>query len=157
MGRQEAEVAEVLEFALDDLVAGHSLKRLVRRGMAFKTDVYEVGGHMVWGATARILGDLLTRLEPVHGGRFAAVSQRVAPTSSGICQVSRAARAIASPSGARPRRRRRARGVSTSFSQNIRSAALGRSRVRTGPSASTTIVTPCSASISVAIRSGSPT
>jgi 8-oxo-dGTP pyrophosphatase MutT (NUDIX family) len=60
---QEAEVAEVLEFALDDLVAGHSIKRLVRRGMAFKSDVYEVGGHMVWGATARILADLLTRRE----------------------------------------------------------------------------------------------
>jgi 8-oxo-dGTP pyrophosphatase MutT (NUDIX family) len=60
---QEAEVAEVLELALDDLVAGHSVKRLVRRGMAFKTDVYEVGGHMVWGATARIVADLLTRVE----------------------------------------------------------------------------------------------
>ena len=59
---QEAEVAEVLELALDDLEAGHSLKRMVRRGMAFKTDVYEVDGHMVWGATARILGDLLFRL-----------------------------------------------------------------------------------------------
>ena len=58
---QEAEVAEVLELALDDLVAGHSQKRLVRRGIAFKTDVYEVGGNMVWGATARILGDLLAR------------------------------------------------------------------------------------------------
>ena len=58
---QEAEVAEVLELSLDDLVAGHSLKRMVRRGMAFKTDVYEVDGHMVWGATARILGDLLFR------------------------------------------------------------------------------------------------
>ena len=55
---QEAEVAEVLELSLDDLVAGHSLKRMVRRGMAFKTDVYEVDGHMVWGATARILGQL---------------------------------------------------------------------------------------------------
>jgi hypothetical protein len=52
----------VLELALDDLQAGHSLKRMVRRGMAFKTDVYEVDGHMVWGATARILGDLLARL-----------------------------------------------------------------------------------------------
>jgi len=60
---QEAEVAEVLELSLRDLVAGHSIKRLVRRGMAFKTDVYEVGPHMVWGATARILADLLTRLE----------------------------------------------------------------------------------------------
>jgi 8-oxo-dGTP pyrophosphatase MutT (NUDIX family) len=57
----EAEVAEVLELALDDLAAGHSQKRLVRRGLAFKTDVYEVGPHMVWGATARILADLLTR------------------------------------------------------------------------------------------------
>ena len=61
--REEAEVAEVLEFALEDLVAGHSLKRLVRRGVAFKTDVYEVDGHMVWGATSRILTDLLNRLE----------------------------------------------------------------------------------------------
>ena len=60
---QEAEVAEVLEFALDDLVANHSLKSLVRRGIAFRTDVYEMGPHMVWGATARILGDLITRLE----------------------------------------------------------------------------------------------
>ena len=58
---QEAEVSQVLELRLDDLVAGHSLKRLVRRGMAFKTDVYEVDGHMVWGATARILGDFLAR------------------------------------------------------------------------------------------------
>jgi 8-oxo-dGTP pyrophosphatase MutT (NUDIX family) len=62
---QEAEVAQVLEFALEDLVAGHSIKRLVRRGMAFKTDVYEVGPYMVWGATARILADLLTRLASV--------------------------------------------------------------------------------------------
>jgi 8-oxo-dGTP pyrophosphatase MutT (NUDIX family) len=60
---QETEVAQVLEFALDDLVAGHSIKRLVRRGMGFKSDVYEVGPHMVWGATARILADLITRLE----------------------------------------------------------------------------------------------
>jgi 8-oxo-dGTP pyrophosphatase MutT (NUDIX family) len=58
---QETEVAEVLELSLDDLVAGHSYKRMVRRGMAFKTDVYEVDHHMVWGATARILGDLLFR------------------------------------------------------------------------------------------------
>ena len=62
---QEAEVAEVLELSLDDLVAGHSIKRLVRRGMAFKTDVYEIGPHMVWGATARILADLLRRLQGV--------------------------------------------------------------------------------------------
>ena len=33
--------------------------------------VYEVGGHMVWGATARILGDLLTRLGAVEPQRAA--------------------------------------------------------------------------------------
>ncbi len=69
---QETEVAEVLELALDDLVAGYSLRRLERRGIAFRTDVYEVGEHMVWGATARILNDLLRRLEvgPRHPWRL---------------------------------------------------------------------------------------
>ena len=48
---------------LDDLVAGHRSSGW-SAGMAFKTDVYEVDGHMIWGATARILGDLLTGQEP---------------------------------------------------------------------------------------------
>ena len=68
---QEAEVAEVLEFRIEDLAAGHSMKRLVRRGIAFKTDVYEVDGHMVWGATARILADLLAGQKPLDRGRSA--------------------------------------------------------------------------------------
>jgi 8-oxo-dGTP pyrophosphatase MutT (NUDIX family) len=58
----EREVDEVLEFKLADLVAAHARKRLVRRGMAFTTDVYELGDAMIWGATARILADLLTRV-----------------------------------------------------------------------------------------------
>jgi hypothetical protein len=29
----------------------------------FRTDVYVVGDHLLWGATARILGDLLDRVE----------------------------------------------------------------------------------------------
>ena len=58
----EREVDEVLEFKLTDLIASHSTKRLVRRGLAFRTDVYELGGAMIWGATARILADLLTRV-----------------------------------------------------------------------------------------------
>ena len=59
------EVAEVLEIALPDLVAARERKRLVRRGVPFRTDVYTVGGNVIWGATARILSDLLERLEPV--------------------------------------------------------------------------------------------
>ena len=62
-----AEVAEVLELSLPALQAGHERKRLVRRGVPFRTDVYTVDGHFIWGATARILSDLLERLAPVLG------------------------------------------------------------------------------------------
>ena len=39
------------------------MRRLVRRGAAIHTPTYEVEGQLIWGATARILGDLLTRLD----------------------------------------------------------------------------------------------
>ena len=58
----ETEVAQVLELSLDDLVAGAGERRMVRRGMAFKTHTYEVDGHVIWGATARIVADLLDRV-----------------------------------------------------------------------------------------------
>ena len=56
------EVAEVLELSLRELRAGYGRRRLVRRGVPFRTDVYVVGDHLIWGATARILGDLLDRV-----------------------------------------------------------------------------------------------
>ncbi|MFL5819304.1 MAG: NUDIX hydrolase [Solirubrobacteraceae bacterium] len=59
------EVAEVLELPLPRLLAGHSRKRLIRRGVPFRTDVYEAEGHLIWGATARILADLFERLAPL--------------------------------------------------------------------------------------------
>jgi 8-oxo-dGTP pyrophosphatase MutT (NUDIX family) len=55
------EVAEVLELSLPDLQAGYGRRRLVRRGLPIRTDTYVVGDHLIWGATARILGDLLDR------------------------------------------------------------------------------------------------
>jgi 8-oxo-dGTP pyrophosphatase MutT (NUDIX family) len=58
---QATEVAEVLEFKLSDLRAGAGERRLVRKGIPFRTPTYEVGPHLIWGATARIVGDLLTR------------------------------------------------------------------------------------------------
>jgi hypothetical protein len=61
---QHSEVAEVLELNLDDLRAGHGERRLVRRGIPFRTPTYETGGHVIWGATARILGELLARVTP---------------------------------------------------------------------------------------------
>jgi 8-oxo-dGTP pyrophosphatase MutT (NUDIX family) len=58
----ETEVAQVLELSLDSLVAGAGERRMVRRGIAFKTHTYEVDGHLIWGATARIVADLLDRV-----------------------------------------------------------------------------------------------
>jgi 8-oxo-dGTP pyrophosphatase MutT (NUDIX family) len=59
----EAEVAEVLELALADLRAGYDRRRMLRRGVPFRTDTYVVGDHLVWGATARMLADLFERLD----------------------------------------------------------------------------------------------
>jgi 8-oxo-dGTP pyrophosphatase MutT (NUDIX family) len=58
---EAAEVAEVLELKLDDLRAGYGERRLVRKGIPFRTPTYEADGHVIWGATARILGELLAR------------------------------------------------------------------------------------------------
>lgn len=56
------EVAAVLMFSLDELRESHAMRRLVRRGLPIRTPTYEIGEHMIWGATARILGDLLNRI-----------------------------------------------------------------------------------------------
>jgi 8-oxo-dGTP pyrophosphatase MutT (NUDIX family) len=57
-----AEVETVLTFSLDLLREGYEMRRLVRRGIPIRTPTYEVEGQLIWGATARILGDLLERL-----------------------------------------------------------------------------------------------
>jgi 8-oxo-dGTP pyrophosphatase MutT (NUDIX family) len=57
----DAEVAEVLELPIDALRAGAGERRLLRRGVPFRTPTYEVGENLIWGATARIVGDLLER------------------------------------------------------------------------------------------------
>lgn len=57
------EVAEVLELALDDLLAGYGRRRLLRRGVPIRTDTYIVGDDLIWGATARILADLFDRID----------------------------------------------------------------------------------------------
>jgi hypothetical protein len=59
----DTEVAEVLELPLEAVRAAHGIRRLVRRGIPFRTDTYEVGEHLIWGATARIVADLLRRLQ----------------------------------------------------------------------------------------------
>ncbi|HET9185446.1 MAG TPA: CoA pyrophosphatase [Solirubrobacterales bacterium] len=56
------EVETVLTLSLDHLREGYAMRRLVRRGVPIHTPTYEVEGNLIWGATARILGDLLSRL-----------------------------------------------------------------------------------------------
>ncbi len=56
------EVASVLELTLTDLRAGYGRRRLQRRGLPIRTDTFVVGDELIWGATARILQDLLERL-----------------------------------------------------------------------------------------------
>ena len=58
-----AEVETVLTFSLDVLREGYAMRRLIRRGVPIHTPTDEVEGHMIWGATARIVGDLLSRLQ----------------------------------------------------------------------------------------------
>ncbi len=57
-----AEVETVLTFSLGVLREGYAMRRLIRRGVPLHTPTYEVEGHLIWGATARILGDLLDRV-----------------------------------------------------------------------------------------------
>jgi 8-oxo-dGTP pyrophosphatase MutT (NUDIX family) len=56
------EVETLLTLSLEVLRGGYEMRRLVRRGIPIHTPTYEAGGHLIWGATARILGDLLDRL-----------------------------------------------------------------------------------------------
>ena len=56
------EVETVLAFKLAQLREGFAMRRLVRRGVPIRTPTYVVGEHLIWGATARILGELLQRV-----------------------------------------------------------------------------------------------
>jgi 8-oxo-dGTP pyrophosphatase MutT (NUDIX family) len=62
---QASEVEQVLEFSLSDLVRGHEMQRLIRKGVPIRTPTYTVDCHLVWGATARIVQSLLERLAPM--------------------------------------------------------------------------------------------
>jgi 8-oxo-dGTP pyrophosphatase MutT (NUDIX family) len=57
-----AEVETVLEFDLEALRGAYAMRRLVRRGVPIRTPTFEIERHLIWGATARILGELLERL-----------------------------------------------------------------------------------------------
>ena len=63
------EVDEVLELRLSELRAARTRRRLLHRGIPFRSDVYDISEQaVIWGATARIVGDLLDRVDPVLDG-----------------------------------------------------------------------------------------
>jgi 8-oxo-dGTP pyrophosphatase MutT (NUDIX family) len=66
------EVELVLELPLHALVTGYAIRPMTRRGFTFETDTYVVDDHLIWGATARILGDLIARLGPLAERRGSA-------------------------------------------------------------------------------------
>jgi 8-oxo-dGTP pyrophosphatase MutT (NUDIX family) len=59
---QPTEVETILELSIPSLVTGFEMKRLVRKGVPFRTPTYTVDGNFIWGATARIVQHLLERL-----------------------------------------------------------------------------------------------
>ncbi len=61
--RSPREVASVHEFDAAQLLAGYGRRRIKRRGIGFTIDTYLVDDQLVWGASARILGDLFARLD----------------------------------------------------------------------------------------------
>jgi 8-oxo-dGTP pyrophosphatase MutT (NUDIX family) len=57
------EVDAVLELSLRSLREGRTRTRIERRGISFETDAYVVDQNLIWGATARILEELLERVD----------------------------------------------------------------------------------------------
>ena len=66
----EREVESVIEVSLRVLAATHRLQTFTRTsGRSVTTDAYTAGEHTIWGATGRIVTDLLERIEIDPGGR----------------------------------------------------------------------------------------
>jgi 8-oxo-dGTP pyrophosphatase MutT (NUDIX family) len=61
------EIADVLEFPLADLMVRGAKSEIEHDGARFQTYAYEVDGHVIWGATARILWSLFEILAQGRG------------------------------------------------------------------------------------------
>jgi 8-oxo-dGTP pyrophosphatase MutT (NUDIX family) len=58
-----AEIAEVLEFPLSALASVGAEREFEWEGTSFQTYVYDMDGHVIWGATARILWSFIDLLQ----------------------------------------------------------------------------------------------
>jgi 8-oxo-dGTP pyrophosphatase MutT (NUDIX family) len=57
------EVEAVLELPLEQLRAAKTRSQIERRGITFETDTFVLGEDLIWGATARILENLLDGID----------------------------------------------------------------------------------------------
>jgi len=64
----EREVDVVLEIPLRELRASLGTTEIQRRGLTFEMPAYLVGGRVIWGATARIVDELLERTAGLDAG-----------------------------------------------------------------------------------------
>ena len=55
------EVDAIIELPLARIAASRERIELTRRGFTFETDAFVLDGHTIWGATARIVDELLRR------------------------------------------------------------------------------------------------
>ena len=62
------EVDAVLELPLHELQQSRTRTPIERRGFTFETDAYVPDGNVIWGATFRILENLLERLQASDAG-----------------------------------------------------------------------------------------
>jgi len=60
---QPTEVERVIELRLDELREGYAMRRLIRRGVPFRTPTYVVDEDLIWGATARMLQVFFERID----------------------------------------------------------------------------------------------
>jgi 8-oxo-dGTP pyrophosphatase MutT (NUDIX family) len=77
------EVDAVLELTLQRLREGRTRTRIERRGISFETDAYLVDEHLIWGATARIIQDLLEQLDAPPGAGAGALDLEPFARASG--------------------------------------------------------------------------
>jgi 8-oxo-dGTP pyrophosphatase MutT (NUDIX family) len=61
----DAEIAEVLEFPLSDLIAVGEERDIEWEGNTYLTYRYDLDGHTIWGATGRILRSFIEVLEEI--------------------------------------------------------------------------------------------
>ncbi|MCW3025799.1 MAG: hydrolase [Solirubrobacterales bacterium] len=73
------EVDVVLELPVAALRSARTRTRLERRGISFETDAYLLDENLIWGATARILEQLLERLQTAASLGDGALELRSSP------------------------------------------------------------------------------